>query len=247
MSQTGAGELGYCWGHGRRAVIVGTSDGIGLALTRRLLADGWRVVGVSRSPGRIEHAGYQHVQCDVASDGYVDRLTGICADLGVVDLCVYCAGIGEGFDPEDLTAEGRVFAVNLAGAVSTVQVVGASMVAQGVGHFVGLSSMADRLVSGASPSYSASKAGLSSYLRSLAFALRPAGVYVTNIRFGFVDTKMAKSPIKPMMISADQAAGVVLRCLKRRPIQVSYPKRMAWLVAMLGWLGTLRVLFGRVS
>jgi NAD(P)-dependent dehydrogenase (short-subunit alcohol dehydrogenase family) len=33
------------------ALIVGNSDGIGLALTRRLLGEGWRVTGVSRSPG----------------------------------------------------------------------------------------------------------------------------------------------------------------------------------------------------
>jgi NAD(P)-dependent dehydrogenase (short-subunit alcohol dehydrogenase family) len=34
---------------GRRAVIIGNSDGIGYALTRRLLDDGWTVAGLSRS------------------------------------------------------------------------------------------------------------------------------------------------------------------------------------------------------
>ena len=45
----------------------------------------------------------------------------------------------------------------------------------------------------AAPSYSASKAGLSSWLGGLALALRPRGVHVTNVRLGFVDTKMAKA------------------------------------------------------
>jgi NAD(P)-dependent dehydrogenase (short-subunit alcohol dehydrogenase family) len=34
----------------RRCLVVGSSDGIGLALTRALIADGWFIAGVSRSP-----------------------------------------------------------------------------------------------------------------------------------------------------------------------------------------------------
>ena len=40
----------------------------------------------------------------------------------------------------------------------------------------------------------------------IGLALRPHGVAVTNLRLGFVDTKMAKSPVKPFQISADAAA-----------------------------------------
>ncbi len=34
----------------KKAVIIGNSDGIGLALTKRLLNSGWNVLGLSRSP-----------------------------------------------------------------------------------------------------------------------------------------------------------------------------------------------------
>ena len=37
----------------RLAVVTGTSSGIGLAITRRLLADGWQVHGLDRSPGQL--------------------------------------------------------------------------------------------------------------------------------------------------------------------------------------------------
>jgi NAD(P)-dependent dehydrogenase (short-subunit alcohol dehydrogenase family) len=87
----------------------------------------------------------------------------------------------------------------------------------------------------------ASKAGLSSYLGGLALALRPRGVQVTNVRFGFVDTKMAKYHVRPFMITAERAAGVVVRCLRRRPAQVTYPRRMGALVWLLDRLTSLRL------
>jgi NAD(P)-dependent dehydrogenase (short-subunit alcohol dehydrogenase family) len=49
-------------------------------------------------------------------------------------------------------------------------------------------------VSREAPGYGASKAGMTMYLRGLALALRPHGVDVTTVRFGFVDTKMASHP-----------------------------------------------------
>ncbi|MCB9089370.1 MAG: SDR family NAD(P)-dependent oxidoreductase [Calditrichae bacterium] len=58
--------------------------------------------------------------------------------------------------------------------------------------FIGLSSLADEMISAEAPSYHAAKAGFSNYLEGLALALKPSGVRVTNLRFGFVDTKMAK-------------------------------------------------------
>jgi NAD(P)-dependent dehydrogenase (short-subunit alcohol dehydrogenase family) len=73
--------------------------------------------------------------------------------------------------------------------------------------------------------------------------MRPHGVRVTNVRFGFVDTKMAKSKVKPAMISLERAVDVVERALARRPARVSAPLRMAVLVRVLRWAGAVRLLF----
>jgi NAD(P)-dependent dehydrogenase (short-subunit alcohol dehydrogenase family) len=219
----------------RRALIVGNSDGIGLALTRRLLADGWAVAGVSRRASPLgEPPGYDHAVADVATAAYPHTLRGMLASRGPFDVCVYCAGLGSLLDASDLTGEGRVFGVNLLGAVETASIVLPSMLAAGRGHFVGLSSIGDG-VSRDAPSYSASKAGLWSYLEGMALALRSRGVRVTNLRLGFVDTKMAKAKVRPFMMSTERAVDVILRCLHRRPARYTYPKRMAALV----WLSNL--------
>ncbi len=223
----------------RHALIVGGSDGIGLALARRLLAAGWRVTVASRSAAPVEHPDFVGAVLDVASAGYGDGLRALIADRGDPSLCVYCVGVGETFAARGVTHDARTLQVNLVGAALTVEAVVPAMIAAGGGHFVGLSSLADAAPSPEAPSYAASKAGLSAYLLGLGLALRSQGVHVTNVRFGFVDTKMAKSPTKPFMISADTAADVVLRALVRRPLQVTHPKRMAALMALLAlwrWL-----------
>jgi NAD(P)-dependent dehydrogenase (short-subunit alcohol dehydrogenase family) len=208
-------------------MIVGNSDGIGLALTRRLLAAGWAVTGLSRSPAPV---GSHHV-VDVTSPAF----PAVLAEVGDVDLCVYAAGVGELLG-DDLAAQTRAIEVNLLGAARTFEAVVPRMLAAGGGHLIGLSSLADAMISADAPGYAASKAGLTSYLLSLDAALRPRGVPVTAVRFGFVDTKMAKSPVTPFKISPDRAADVLLRCIRTRPAVVSYPRRMA---AVTGTLGPL--------
>jgi short-subunit dehydrogenase len=217
----------------RCAVIVGNSDGIGLALTRRLLAVGWTVAGLSRSGSNVIHERYAHTVVDVTAAGYQTVLADRVDALGGVDLCVYAVGIGEFVDVTDLSAQTRTLQVNLLGAASTVEVVVPRMVAAGTGHVIGLSSLADVAISGQAPAYAASKAGLSAYLLGLALALRPCGIDVTVVRFGFVDTKMAKAQSTPMMISVEKAVDVLIDAVRTRPAVISYPRSMSLAVRML--------------
>lgn len=226
-----ADGLGEPTGH--RAVIVGNSDGIGLALTRRLLAGGWTVAGLSRSGSDVVHERYAHAVVDVTAASYRGVLADRVEALGGVDLCVYAAGVGEFIDVMDLSAQTHALQVNLLGAAQTMEVVVPLMVAAGAGHVIGLSSLADVAISGEAPGYAASKAGLTSYLLGLAMALRPQGVAVTVVRFGFVDTKMAKGPSKPLMISAEKAVDVLIKTVRRRPAVISWPRSMALAVRML--------------
>jgi NAD(P)-dependent dehydrogenase (short-subunit alcohol dehydrogenase family) len=224
------------------ALIIGNTDGIGLALTRKLLALGWTVTGVSRRSPVVEAPGFHGAVSDVAAAGYRAALEALRAARGPFDACVYCVGVGDLLDLAALAGDADVVRVNFVGAVETLAVVVPAMLAAGRGHVIALSSLADG-VSAAAPSYAASKAGLSSYLEGLALAVRPRGVAITNLRFGFVDTKMAKSRLRPFMISADAAADVVLGCLRDRPVRRSYPRRMAALVWLLDAVTSIRIWF----
>ncbi len=223
------------------ALIIGNSDGIGLELSRLLLDAGWHVVGISRSDCCISNDRYTHQRGNVRDQDYVSLVSTVWSQLPERQVCVYCAGIAEPFEPETMSSEVDVFRVNLVGLVATAEAVIPQMVRTGAGHFVGLSSQADKVVGLSAPSYAASKAGISSYLHGLALALRKRGVHVTNVRFGFVDTKLSKSKLRPFMISKQKAAALVVRCLKRRPIRYAYPRRMALLLSLLRWGPRLRI------
>ena len=227
----------------KRACIIGSSDGIGLATARVLLAEGWQVTGVSRSESQIDHPHYAHFQSDVATREYRELLQGLAREP--FDAVIYCVGIGERLSLADLERETRIFEVNLLAAVATAAIVLPSMLAAGRGHLIVLSSLADGLVSAEYPSYNASKAGMSSYFAGLASALRSTGVSVSQIRFGFVDTKMAKSSVKPFLITREAAANVVARTLRSGSRRVSFPLRMALLVAVLRCFQGVRRLWRR--
>lgn len=205
-----------------RAMFIGNSDGMGLAATRRLLTAGWDIIGVSRSESPITSTTYHHWVADVSDSRYSDLMNELMMK-GPLDLCIYFVGIGEFLDSLDMSCEARIIDVNLTGMVRTAAAVIPQMVKRKQGHFIGISSLADELFSSEAPSYHASKAGFSNYLRGLALALKPKGVYVTNVRFGFVDTKMAKGEVKPFMMSVDKTVDHLEACISKKPVCYTVP------------------------
>lgn len=216
-----------------RALLIGNSDGIGLALTIALVDRGWTVHGLSRSRSPLNHANYQHIVVDVRASQYVDALTQALGE-GTISLVIYCAGVGHGFDVSRLENDAAAFEVNLVGLVRAMECALPQMVARQSGTFVGLSSMADVLRGKASPAYSASKAGMSHYLESVARAVQHTGVRVVNVRLGFVDTKMAKAPVRPWMLPVNVAAERILLGVLANspPRRLNIPRRMAALVSV---------------
>jgi NAD(P)-dependent dehydrogenase (short-subunit alcohol dehydrogenase family) len=200
----------------------------------------------------------------VTAPGYRAALAGLIERRGPIDAAIYCAGVGEPFTVDDVGAQRAAFEVNLLGAVDAFEVLAPAWRAARRGHFVVLSSLADKLVGPHAPAYNASKAAVTSYFESLALAARPHGIAITNVRFGFVDTKLAKSPIRPFLMSRDRAVREVERALARRPIRRSAPwsmdlrtalrrcyaarrsraLSMAMLCAALGLVAQCRVLAG---
>jgi len=216
----------------QRALIIGNSDGVGLSITKELLKTDWSVIGISRSKSPIVHPAYTHYISKVQKDAYIELLKSIVQKDQPFDLCIYCAGIGELLDITNMEQEIEIFEVNLLGMIKTAACIIPKMVKQEAGHFIGLSSFADEMLSPEAPSYHASKAGFSNYLESLALALKPRGVVVTNIRFGFIDTKMAKGDVKPFMMTVEQATHHILKCIEKKPMRYKAPKIMIPLIKL---------------
>ena len=65
----------------RTAVITGSSSGIGLAIARRLISDGWAVIGIDIALPKVEHPAFTAVRSDLASTS------------GVMDAAHSCLGV----------------------------------------------------------------------------------------------------------------------------------------------------------
>ena len=222
------------------ALIIGNSSGIGLAITKRLLSSSYKVHGISKSPSPIVSSNYQHLLMDVTDPDFESALSRQVNTLEKIDVCIYCAGIGDIIDFNKLSYESSVFKVNLMSAVIATNVLVTKMKAYGSGHFIGLSSIADRLTSSETPSYCASKAGVSRYWESLGLALKKHNIHISNVRFGFVDTKMAKAPTKPMMIDVETAAKFIEEIIAKPRIRATKPLLMDALLSLLAFIERLR-------
>lgn len=219
------------------AVLIGNTDGIGAESTKRLLELGYQIIGISRSAHQLVHPAYKHIQKDVTSTDFRACLQNCLDSLPSLDLCIYFAGIGAELNLQHLNAETKVFEVNLMGAVITTELALTKMQKQNSGHFIGISSLGDMLISSSAPSYTATKIGLSRYWEGLGLALKAkkSPVHISNIRFGFVDTKMAQAPVKPFQLTRSQAADFILNIIACPRIRASKPKVMlplVWLVSL---------------
>jgi short-subunit dehydrogenase len=161
--------------------------------------------------------------------------------LWKIDICIYFAGIGEPLNWNNLSNETKVFEVNLMGAVITTELVLSKFYQQGFGHFIGLSSVADMCISPEAPSYSASKVGISWYWEGLGLSNKKSKIKISNIRFGFVDTKMAKSPVKPFLLTIEKASSFVIDVLKNPRLRATKPIAIVPIMWFLQILNRLRI------
>lgn len=190
-------------------------------MTKKLLESDWQVYSISRSPCPIKNRNLYHHQINVLDKNFSSELE----NIPDIELCIYCVGIGESIDFKRLK-EIEIFQVNLIGLINTIEKIIPKFISKKEGHFIGISSIADCLINSGAPSYSSSKAAVTSYLRSLSMNLKSKGVIVTNIRLGFVDTKMAKAKNKPFIMTPEKAADLILSTLKSKVPELSAPLAM---------------------
>jgi NAD(P)-dependent dehydrogenase (short-subunit alcohol dehydrogenase family) len=187
-----------------QALVSGANRGLGLEMTRQLLARGDRVAAACRHPGRAleltrlagEHPGRLHVlPLDLTDVRSIADLARQIAALDLdIDLLVNNAGMlveGERFGAIDGKSLRESFAVNAEGAFLLTQALNADL-ADGA-KIVNLSSTLgsiSRTDSLYSPSYAISKAALNMATRLLSIALRERGIVVISLSPGWVRTDM---------------------------------------------------------
>ncbi len=182
------------------AVVSGGSKGLGFAICKSLLADGYSVATFSRksTPELQEllaaNAGRFYWEALDISDsaqlaGYLKRVK---ENLGRVAYLVNSAGMAnEGLltmmKNDDIA---RMIQVNLTGAINLAQACVKQMMVGGFGVILNVSSVVGIRGFKGVAAYSSTKAALDGLTRSMAKELGPMGIRVNSIAPGFMETEM---------------------------------------------------------
>lgn len=214
---------------GKRIVVTGATRGIGLALTRQLVAAGARVIGVARDATALQQmeqafgADFISVACDLADPvARADLITRLTGELAPVDGVINNAGlqvITDFFtaDParigDDIVTE---LAVNLAAPLHLSGALIRHLAARPEGILVNVTSGLALVPKEPAPVYCATKAALQSFTTALRYQAETHGnrVRVVEVVMALVETEMTAGRGRGKL-TPEQAAGEVIAGLRR--------------------------------
>jgi 3-oxoacyl-[acyl-carrier protein] reductase len=176
-------------------VVTGASRGLGAAIAERLAADGFHVVAVSRKAKEPADARITPVAFDLADTAAIPEFVrGLRKRFGPLYGLVNNAGLGtEGLlaNMPDADIEALIRLNTLSPILMSKYVV-RGMMADARGRVVNISSIVASSGFNALSVYSATKASLIGFTRSLAREVGRLGVTVNAIAPGFIDTEMTQ-------------------------------------------------------
>jgi NAD(P)-dependent dehydrogenase (short-subunit alcohol dehydrogenase family) len=185
----------------RAAIVTGAAHGIGRAVARHLVRQGWQVALADIDGEAVSAAaadiGGAAIACDVGSEAEVERLVAVArARLGRIDAIVSNAGIGV-FEPmpnTTLESWNRVLATNLTATFLLAKAAAADL--KGArGALVTIASTRAHMSEPGTLAYSASKGGLVALTHALAMTLAP-DVRVNCVSPGWIDSGK-HGPLEP--------------------------------------------------
>lgn len=177
-----------------RALVTGSSSGIGLAVARRLLDDGWQVIGFDIAQPEIEHPRFVATHVNLADDA---ALKAVLTDAGSLQAVVHAAGILRPASLGNLdAAHGEaMWRLHVQAATQLADALLPAMAQAGRGRMVLVGSRVARGVAGRSQ-YAATKAAVASLARSWAAEVVTRGVTVNVVAPAATQTAMLTDPTR---------------------------------------------------
>jgi NAD(P)-dependent dehydrogenase (short-subunit alcohol dehydrogenase family) len=235
---------------GKGGFVTGGTKGIGLAIARALAMAGASVFICSRSenevdavverlreeyPGRISGS-----RCDVRDYDDVRETVARAGDvMGGLDILVNNAGIGEFANVEEMEVSrwDATIGTNLSGVFYCCREAIPLMKRRGGGYIINIGSLAGKNAFPGGAAYNASKFGLIGFSEALMQEVRYAGIRVSYVMPGSVNTDFGRSeaqdPTRSWKLTGEDVAAVVLDLLALDPralasrveIRPSQPKK----------------------
>jgi NAD(P)-dependent dehydrogenase (short-subunit alcohol dehydrogenase family) len=228
----------------RRAFVTGGTKGVGAAVVEVLRDAGAKVVTTARSLPVQPTEGVRYIAADLSTaDGCAAVAASVLQQLGGIDIIVDVLGgssaPGGGFAALDDTAWWKELNQNLMPAVRLDRALLPSMIEQGSGVVIHVTSIQRELpLPESTTAYAAAKAALSTYSKSLSKELAPKGIRVVRVSPGWVETEAAVALAERLAAQAgtnyEGGKQIIMKGLGGIPLgRPAKPKEVADLIAFL--------------
>jgi gluconate 5-dehydrogenase len=199
---------------GKRALVTGSSQGIGFALARGLAAAGAEIVVNGRDLAKLSAAadrlrGEGHVVHTLAFDatdhnGVRSAVDGFEAGTGAIDILVNNAGMQHRSPLEDFPAEAfeRLLQTNIASVFHVGQAVARHMIARGAGKIINIASVQSALARPGIAPYTATKGAVANLTKGMATDWARHGLQCNALAPGYFDTPLNKALVDDPAFSA---------------------------------------------
>jgi NAD(P)-dependent dehydrogenase (short-subunit alcohol dehydrogenase family) len=213
----------------RFAIVTGSSSGLGLAMSKSLLEQGFTVFGGSRSGTELEHDNFYDVELDLASPEAVDEFYETVREFtDRVHLLVNNAGVCEMAPVSDTDAEAfeRHLAINTLGPFLILKQLEPLLI-PGETHIVSVLSTAAHYGYPNVAAYNASKFGQLGLIESLKKEWKEHRLRFTNLFPGAIDTplwdKMGTKFSRDKMLKVDDFMAV-FNFIVAAPASIQFPE-----------------------
>ncbi|HEX4258518.1 MAG TPA: SDR family oxidoreductase, partial [Streptosporangiaceae bacterium] len=201
---------------GRRALVTGSTRGIGAAMAAGLARAGATVVLHGRDLAKVDQArdqlatevpGAELHSCafDVAdSDAIIAQAQRLDAELGGIDVLVNNAGMQfrSPLTEFPLDAWRQVLEVNLTSCFVLAQELARGMLARGHGKIINVCSLQTQLVRASTSAYAAAKSGLGSLTRTMCAEWAEGGIQANGLAPGYIGTDLNTVLVEDQEFSA---------------------------------------------
>jgi short-subunit dehydrogenase len=231
---------------GKVAIVTGASTGIGLAIARAWVARGGRVALVARTASTLDEAARSigdaaaAFPLDVLDFGALQQLPKrVVEKLGRLDVLVNNAGLNHRGEIGNFEA-GQLADIITTNLTAPIVLTRAALphIERG-GSVIQLASIAGMVPVPGEATYSASKAGLRAFARAVAYELEERGIHSGCVCPGPVDTgflgdleSVPDIVLSQPMITAEDVAEGVMRCIDERADELALPRRSGRLATM---------------
>jgi short-subunit dehydrogenase len=226
----------------KKAIIVGASSGIGKGIAKVLAENGYKVGITGRKKELLDELKKEKPDFfltkvfDVTdTNNTIEKLEELVLELEGLDLLILSSGTGKFNEALDFDIEKETIDLNVTGFTNIIGWTISYFEKQNYGHLAAITSAAGLRGSKQAPSYNASKSYQINYLEGIRQRATKSKkpIFITDIRPGLVDTKMAKGEGLFWIMPVEKVVTQIFKAIKRKKKAVYVTKRWGFISRLL--------------